>query len=112
MASTPVNAKSHFLIWRPESGDQRGDEMEKRHTVKQGEHLPKIAESYGFRDYRTIWDHPNNALLKQKRQNPMVLFPGDELFIPDKDGKKVSCATGQRHRFKVSRQALMLQIVI
>jgi nucleoid-associated protein YgaU len=53
------------------------------HTVVQGEYLSKIARSYGFSDYRTIWEHPKNAALKQARQNPNVLFPGDRLFIPD-----------------------------
>jgi hypothetical protein len=53
------------------------------HTVVQGEYLSKIARNYGFSDYRTIWEHPKNAALKQARQNPNVLFPGDRLFIPD-----------------------------
>ena len=82
------------------------------HTVKQGEHISSIAEQYRFLDYRTIWDNPNNAALKQKRKNPNVLFPGDQLFIPDKQYKKVDRSTGQTHRFKIKAQTVMLRLVL
>src|SRR5260370_36720170 len=58
-----------------------------QHTVTQGEHLSRIAKRYGFSDHRTIWDHARNAALKQEHQNPNVLFPGDQLFIPDREQK-------------------------
>jgi putative peptidoglycan binding protein/LysM domain-containing protein len=80
------------------------------HTVKQGEHLSGIAFKYGFFDYHTIWNHPHNAELKRKRQNPNVLFPGDQLYIPDKQLKMNSGSTGQRHRFKRLTKPLLLQI--
>ena len=70
-----------------------------------------IALKYGFADYRTIWDHPENASLKQKRQNPNILFPGDRLFIPDKKEKEESGSTEQHHRFVRKAQKLMLRIV-
>jgi hypothetical protein len=68
--------------------------MSTNHVIEQGEHLSHLAAQYGFRDYLTIWDHPNNAALKDKRQNPNVLFPGDSVFIPDKEKKSVSRPTG------------------
>ena len=80
------------------------------HTVKQGEHLTGIAVAYGFRDYRVIWNYPQNAPLKQKRQNPNVLFPGDVVFIPDINVKERSCATDQRHTFQVSATPLVLKL--
>ena len=64
--------------------------MSSVHTVVQGEHLSGIANKYGFTSYKTIWDHAQNAELKKKRQNPNVIFPGDELFIPDKGQKEES----------------------
>lgn len=82
------------------------------HKIKQGEYLSKVAAKYGFADYRVIWDHPDNAELKQRRQNPNVLYPGDRLFIPDKGLREESCATDQRHRFRFQGQTLMLRIVI
>jgi N-acetylmuramoyl-L-alanine amidase len=80
------------------------------HTVEQGEHLSGIALKYGFPDYRTIWNHSENAELKKKRQNPHVLFPGDRLFVPDKEAKEYSRATEQRHRFQLSIQPMKLRI--
>ena len=82
------------------------------HTVVQGEHVPGIACSYGFRDYRTLWDHPSNADLKSKRQNPNVLFPGDRLFIPDREVREVPRPTDQRHRFVVKQPVLKLRITL
>lgn len=30
-----------------------------------------------------VWNHPKNADLRQRRENPNVLYPGEVLFIPD-----------------------------
>src|SRR5262249_44370257 len=82
------------------------------HTVAQGEHLSKIARQYGFVDYTTIWDHAQNADLRQKRQNPNVLLPGDRLYIPDKELKSESRSTDRQHAFQIKRQRLKLRLVI
>lgn len=86
--------------------------MASYHTVEQGDHLSKIAKKYGFSDYRTIWDHGQNADLRQKRPNPNVLFPGDRLYIPDKELKSVSRSTNQQHTFQVKAQRLKLRLVL
>lgn len=82
------------------------------YVVQQGDHLSQIARDYGFSDYRTIWDHPDNQELKLKRKNPNVLFPGDVLVIPDRDLRQESCATDQRHRFKMQGPGLRLRLVL
>jgi hypothetical protein len=82
------------------------------HTVEQGEHLPLIAHKYAFASYLTIWDHPNNADLKEKRRNPNVLFPGDQVFIPDKETKQVEVKAGQFSRFRVKQDKLLLRLVL
>jgi Putative peptidoglycan binding domain len=86
--------------------------MSTDHVIEQGEHLSQLAKQYGFRDHLTIWDHPNNAELKEKRQNPNVLFPGDSVFIPDKEEKTLPLPTGQSHRFQLKGKPLMLRVVI
>jgi hypothetical protein len=80
------------------------------HTIKQGEHLPRIAHDYGFSDYRVLWDRPQNAELKEKRENPHLLMPGDVVNIPDKESKEELCATDQHHRFRVKGERLMLRL--
>jgi hypothetical protein len=82
------------------------------YIVQQGDYLSKIAKDYGFSDYRTIWHHPNNAGLKSKRKNPNVLFPGDHLFIPDRELREESRPTDKRHRFKMKGPGLRLRLVL
>ena len=81
------------------------------YNVQQGDHLSSIAKRFGFRDYKTIWDDGNNADLKQLRGDPNVLFPGDQLFIPDRDAKTESRSTGSTHKFNVPTSKLELRIV-
>jgi hypothetical protein len=82
------------------------------HIVKQGEHLSGIAKHYGFTDFKTIWDRPENAELKEKRKNPNILYPGDKLFVPDKEEKEESGETEERHHFKLKGTPLLLRLVI
>jgi hypothetical protein len=76
-------------------------------TVESGDHMAKIADENGFYDWRTIWDAPENAELKQSR-DPNLLKPGDRVFIPDKQPKSVSAATGASHKFTVSGKGMRL----
>lgn len=82
------------------------------YTVQQGDYISKIAKDNGFTDYTIIWNHPNNADLKNLRQNPNVLFPGDQVFIPDMEQKEESGATDKRHPFVVNKQTLTLRLVL
>jgi hypothetical protein len=68
------------------------------HTVKQGEWLSKIAAKYGLPDWNIIWKDPHNADLA-KRRNPNVLFPGDQLFIPEPAVREESGATNTRNQY-------------
>jgi N-acetylmuramoyl-L-alanine amidase len=82
------------------------------YTVVQGDHLSKIAKENGFPDYHIIWDHPNNADLKQKRKNPNVLNPGDQVFVPDMEQKEEPGSTEKRHTFVVNAEPLKLRLVL
>jgi N-acetylmuramoyl-L-alanine amidase len=84
--------------------------MTTTHLVQQGEHMPRIAAQYGFGDYETIWNHPDNAALKKLRENPNVLLPGDTVIVPDKTPKDMTRPTGQVHRFVVRAPALRLRV--
>ncbi len=84
--------------------------MSTNYIVKQGDHLARIARTYGFADSNTIWNAPENQSLKQERKNPHVLYPGDNLFIPDKETKDESRPTDKRHTFQTDREKLLLRI--
>lgn len=86
--------------------------MSSRHTVAPGEHLSGIAQRYGFRDYRTIWDHPDNAPLRELRTEPHVLLPGDVVVVPDKTLRDESRPTDQAHRFRVPSLPLKLRLAL
>ena len=86
--------------------------MASYHTVEQAEYLVSIAAKYGFTKHSTIWDHPQNADLKKRRPNSNVLFPGDQLFIPDKVQKEARENTDRSYRFVLSGDKLKLRIVM
>lgn len=71
------------------------------YTVQEGETLVTIAHAHGFRDWAPIWNHPDNASLRQQRRNPMVLAPGDTVVIPEKQVLSATCETNKKHRFVV-----------
>ena len=82
------------------------------HEVKQGEHLAGIAAKFGFRRFLTIWNHPENAALKELRKNPNILFPGDRLFIPDRTPKEEAVPTDRLNRFVAAVDRLVLRIKV
>ena len=69
------------------------------HVVEQGDCLSSIGAKYGFFPL-TLWNHAENAELKELRKDPNVLLEGDVVVIPEKTIKEESCATEQKHKFK------------
>jgi hypothetical protein len=86
--------------------------MAQHHTVEQGEHLPAIAQKYGFGSYKTIWEHDQNASLRETRKNPNILQPGDTIFIPDKEAKTVEIDGGKSFRFRVKMDKVKLRLLV
>jgi len=80
------------------------------HKVQTGECLSTIGKQYRFEDFRTIFDHPKNGQLKKKRENPNVLFPGDCLFIPDKEQKQDGRVTDQKYVHEVKASTIHLRV--
>lgn len=72
------------------------------HTAAPNDTLFTIALQHGFRNWRAIYDHPSNERLRQLRPDPMVLAPGDTIFVPDKQPSKFNGATGRTHRFRLA----------
>src|SRR5215472_897179 len=69
------------------------------HTTVEGDSIPSLAFAAGlFPD--TVWNHPQNAQLKELRQDMNVLFPGDQVFVPDKQRRVEMADTDQLHKFR------------
>jgi hypothetical protein len=86
--------------------------MASNYTVKQGDDMSSIATDFGFTDYLTVWNDPNNAALKAKRVNPNVLFPGDQVFIPDLTPSEFDRPTDAQHKFILQENPLKVRLVL
>jgi len=73
--------------------------MSIRYQVQQGDCISSIAYAHGFLP-KTLWQHSDNADLKQKRKDPNALAPGDVVAIPELQLKQESGATAKKHRFQ------------
>jgi len=69
------------------------------YKVNQGECLSSISKKFGFKNWNALYDHPKNKSLKEKRPNPSLISPGDEIFIPDRQQKTESCEGKKKHVF-------------
>lgn len=75
--------------------------MPSKYTVRSGDTLSAIARQHGIADWRTLYNHPDNASFRQKRPNPNLIHPGDQIIIPDRTDKSVTVRSGAHHVFVV-----------
>lgn len=79
--------------------------------IRQGQCVSSVADQSHVPS-KTIWNAPENTDLKQRRMDPNILMPGDELFIPELQTRKDAGATEQRHTFQVSNEKVALKLRI
>lgn len=91
---------------------QRTHNDKVKHIVKQGECLSLIAAAHDFVDWRIIYNDAANAEFRKKRPNPHILFPGDEIIIPDRDTKPVDRETDKKHRFVLKTPRRKLNVLM
>jgi N-acetylmuramoyl-L-alanine amidase len=82
------------------------------YQVRRGDCLSSLAKAFGFPDYQTIYQRPENADFRQKRPNPNIICPGDVLFIPDLETKEVSKGTDQHHVFELKRPRVQVRLCL
>jgi hypothetical protein len=102
--------------WRPLDGEASqpsgSSERAHVHVVQPGECLSKIAARYGASSWHTVWDHPGNQQLRQKRKIPHVLLPGDAITVPPIAVHEIVRPTDATHRIVVSCALATFQVVL
>jgi hypothetical protein len=78
--------------------NDKGPVGDGEYTVADGDCIESIAARNGHL-WETIWNHPQNAIVKNARVSPNILLPGDRLYIPEKVLKTIDRPTDQRHEF-------------
>jgi N-acetylmuramoyl-L-alanine amidase len=73
--------------------------------------MAAIGAAYGY-NWQTLWNHPQNANLKNTRKDPNVLFPGDFVFIPEKTLRLENCVTDKCHKFVLKGVPEILRICL
>ena len=73
--------------------------MSTTYIVEDNDDMVLIALKHGFRNWKTLYEHPENKKLREKRPDPFSLYKGDEVFIPDKEPQKFTCETDKKHQF-------------
>jgi hypothetical protein len=77
--------------------------------LQQGDCLSSIALTSGF-DPKTVWEHGDNAELRERRINPNALLPGDSLFVPELEEKDEPAPTDKLTTFKLSVGPIRLRV--
>ena len=80
------------------------------HTVAQGETLTRIARQYKYSSASALYEHPDNAAFRELRSDPNLIYPGDELIIPDIEPKKMSARTAQTHIYCLKREVEVVRM--
>jgi N-acetylmuramoyl-L-alanine amidase len=80
------------------------------HIVEEGEQMPAIAALHGFSNFLTIFEHPENKKLRELRNSPVTLHPGDAVFIPDRELRTEAAPTERLTRFTAARDVVFLRL--
>ena len=70
------------------------------YVIRQGDYVAKLAHRHGF-DAAEVWQLPKNETLRRKRGSPDILYPGDILYIPERDQPGQSVRAGGEQRYRV-----------
>lgn len=82
--------------------------MTRAHIVRPGECMESIAADHGVSS-QSLWSHPGNEGLRERREHPGVLRQGDIVAVPEPvPGPEVVC--GQTHRFSARRPRAKLAL--
>lgn len=76
-------------------------------ALREGDCCSSVAEAAGHL-WSTIWDHPDNAALRNDCDDPNCLIPGRGLAVPPIERREESVPVDQRHRFRFDNEAKLV----
>ena len=82
------------------------------HLVRPGDHLSRVAATFGFRSFGPLWNDPANAALRKRRANPHILAVDDPVHVPELVLREVDRTTEQKHRFTAQVHPLQLRLTL
>jgi len=82
------------------------------YSVQQGDTLAKIAERASLASWKRIYDHANNAEFRQNRPDPNLIYPGDVVYVPDREDRDESSSTDANHQFLYKRPKQVLRVAV
>lgn len=75
--------------------------------------MATIAARHGIRDWRGLYEHPDNTPLRAACPDPNLLVPGTEVFVPDQPPPHpFEVATGEEHTFVLRGSADRLRLCL
>ncbi|WP_437876229.1 peptidoglycan-binding domain-containing protein [Sorangium sp. So ce513] len=80
--------------------------------VRRGDCIASIAADHGVDDWRTLWDHPDNAELRARRRSPHLLLLGDRVTVPEQGRARLAVSAGQSHRFVARVPSVRLRLTL
>lgn len=85
--------------------------MWREYIVRQGDFLAKLADRLGF-DAKEVWDDERNRALRELREDPNVLCPGDVLWIPEEGEERLPLSLGASNAFVAEVEEITLTLTL
>jgi hypothetical protein len=86
--------------------------MSTTYIAEDNDDMLLIALKHGFRNWKNLYNHPENEKLRKKRPDPFSLYKGDEVIIPDKVPQKFTCETDKKHTFILPTPKLLISLYL
>jgi hypothetical protein len=88
--------------------------MPKIYTIKYGDTLSKIARIHGLSSWKELYYHPSNKVFREKRPNPNLIYPRDQINIPleEKKSSNLPIFSLKDPRYSLLKNELQLNLTL
>lgn len=81
------------------------------HNVVPGDCFSSVAKRNGLEDYKVLYEHAGNAVIKALRTNPNQLERGDVIAVPP-PAPPQPAASNKTHQFQLPRHPVKLRLLL